>query len=93
MTLSPLHCALVQIVSTRNANRRSLDALRALDVKTEDDLKQIEFWHGRVAGLSQALDILRVIGEQPVQAAVYIAGAEDQEQAVANIRALVGPAE
>lgn len=93
MTLSNLSCALVQIVRVRNANRKSLDALRALDKPTADDLKQIEFWHGRVAGLSQALDILRVIGEQPVSAAVYIAGAEDSEQAVRNIAALVGPAQ
>lgn len=90
MTLSNLNCALVQICSVRNANKASLDALRALDVKTEDDLRQIEFWHGRVAGLSQALDILRVIGEQPVTAANYLAGAEDKDQALENIRALVG---
>jgi len=92
MTLSNLNCALVQIAQTRDANRRSLESLRALVVKTDADLRQIEFWHGRVAGLSQALDILRVIGEQPVRAAEYLAGSEDQEQALRNIAALVGPA-
>lgn len=90
MTLSNLNCALVQICSVRNANRASLEALRALDTKTDEDLRQIEFWHGRVAGLSQALDILRVIGEQPVTAANYLAGADDQAQALENIRTLVG---
>ncbi len=93
MTLSNLSCALVQIVSVRNANRASRDALRALDDPTPEDLAQIEFWSGRVAGLSQALDILRVIGEQPIAAAEYIAGHDDQATAVANIAALVGPAE
>ena len=86
MTLSNLNLALVQIVRVRNANRKSLDAARLLG----DDL-QVEFWSGRVAGLSQALDILRVIGEQPVGAAAYIAGAEDEERALADIAALVGP--
>jgi len=81
MTLSNLNCALVQIATVLKSDTASRDAARA----TDDEYA--EFWAGRVAGLSQALDILRVIGEQPTESARYLAGLphEVQSDAIAHL--------
>ena len=86
MTLSNLNCALVQICSVLKADTASRDAARA----TNDEYA--EFWAGRVAGLSQALDILRVIGEQPTESARYLAGLDHslQGDALAHLPELQG---
>lgn len=69
MTLSNLNCALVQIATVLAADTKSRDLARAHGCTV-----QAEFWAGRVAGLGQALTILAVIGEQPVESAKYLAG-------------------
>jgi hypothetical protein len=82
MTLSNLNCALVQIASVLKADTASRDTARRYE-----DTAQAEFWAGRVAGLSQALTILAVIGEQPVESAKYLAGlpADVQGDAIAHL--------
>lgn len=75
MTLTPTEVALIHLCRCRN------------DLRARTEVEPSEFNKGFTAGLSQALSILRVIGELPVESANYLAGIPNEiaEDAIAHL--------